>query len=133
MTALLQYFTAQKMKLSIKNFFSKCDQIRRKLHIWSHLMKNSLMEIFLKFPQKSSIFSTVQVINVGTVEQFHVQQSKLFWFQTSTGFWLYCCSETQHKKLCLNYLTIYQNSDLVLFELVVTGSLPRCTKNEVFH
>ena len=25
------YYTAQKMKFSIKDFFSKCDQIRRKL------------------------------------------------------------------------------------------------------
>ena len=36
--------TAQKMKFSIKDFFSKCDQIRRKLRIWSHLLKKSLME-----------------------------------------------------------------------------------------
>ena len=27
------------MKLFIKDFFSKCDQIRRKLQIWSHLLK----------------------------------------------------------------------------------------------
>ena len=39
--------TAQKMKFSIKDPFSKCDQIRRKLLIWSHLLKNSLMEIFI--------------------------------------------------------------------------------------
>ena len=38
--------TAQKMKFSIKDFFSKCDQIRRKLHIWSHLLKKSLMQNF---------------------------------------------------------------------------------------
>ena len=31
--------TAQKMKFSIKNFFSVCDQIRRKLGNWSHLLK----------------------------------------------------------------------------------------------
>ena len=36
--------TAQKMKFSIKDFSIKCDQIRRKLRIWSHLLKNSLME-----------------------------------------------------------------------------------------
>ena len=39
--------TAQKMKLSIKDFFSQCDQIRRKLRIWSHLLKKSLMENFI--------------------------------------------------------------------------------------
>ena len=36
--------TAQKMKFSIKDFFSKYDQIRRKLQILSHLLKASLME-----------------------------------------------------------------------------------------
>ena len=39
--------TAQTMKFSIKNFFSKCDQILRKLRIWSHLPNNSLMENFI--------------------------------------------------------------------------------------
>ena len=31
--------TSQKMKFSIKDFFSKCDQIQRTLQIWSHLLK----------------------------------------------------------------------------------------------
>ena len=35
------------MKFSIKNFFSKCDQIRSILRIWSHLLKDSLMENFI--------------------------------------------------------------------------------------
>ena len=35
---------AQKM-FSIKDFFSKCDQIRRSLRIWSHLLKKSLMDL----------------------------------------------------------------------------------------
>ena len=39
--------TVQKMKLSIKHFFSKCDQIRRELRIWSQLLKKSLMENFI--------------------------------------------------------------------------------------
>ena len=40
-------FTAQKMKFSVKDFFSKCDQIRRKLQIWSHLLKKSLLKNFI--------------------------------------------------------------------------------------
>ena len=36
-------YTAQKMKFSIKDFFSKYDQIRSFLQIWSHLLKKSLM------------------------------------------------------------------------------------------
>ena len=49
MILVVKLNTAQKMKFSIKDFFSKCDQIRRKLRIWSHLLKKSLMEnsIFL--------------------------------------------------------------------------------------
>ena len=39
--------TAQKMKFSIKDFFSKCDQIRSFLRIWQHLLKKYLMENFI--------------------------------------------------------------------------------------
>ena len=39
--------TAQKMKFSIKNFLSKCDQIRSFLRIWLHLLKKSLMGNFI--------------------------------------------------------------------------------------
>ena len=41
--------TAQKMEFSITDFFSKFDEIRRELRIWSHLLKKSLM-------MKNSIF-----------------------------------------------------------------------------
>ena len=43
---LTDLLTAQKMKSSIKDFCSKCNQIHRKLRIWSHLLKKSLMENF---------------------------------------------------------------------------------------
>ena len=35
------------MKFPIKDFFGKYDQIRRKLRIWSHLLKKSLIENFI--------------------------------------------------------------------------------------
>ena len=35
--------TAQKMKFSLNDFFSKCDQIRNFLRIWSHLVKKPFM------------------------------------------------------------------------------------------
>ena len=35
------------MKFSIKDFVSKCDQIRSFLGIWSHLPKKSLMKNFI--------------------------------------------------------------------------------------
>ena len=34
----------KKMKFSIKDLFSKCDQIRSFLRIWSHLLKKSLVQ-----------------------------------------------------------------------------------------
>ena len=40
-------YNAQKMKFSIKDFFSKCDQICRKLRISPYLLKKSLMENFI--------------------------------------------------------------------------------------
>ena len=39
--------TAQKMKFSVKDFFSKYDQNRSFLRILSHLLKESLMENFV--------------------------------------------------------------------------------------
>ena len=35
------------MKFSFKDFFGKCDQIRRKQQIWSDLLKKSLMGNFI--------------------------------------------------------------------------------------
>ena len=35
------------MKFSIKDFFSKYEQLRRKWRIWSHLVKKPLMENFI--------------------------------------------------------------------------------------
>ena len=47
-----------KMEFSIKDFFSKCNQIRSFLRIWSHLLKKSLMKNFIlcavKFDQLAS-------------------------------------------------------------------------------
>ena len=43
----LALYTTQKMKFSSKDFSSKCDQIHRKLRIWSHLLEKSLMENFI--------------------------------------------------------------------------------------
>ena len=43
----MSYPLHQKMKFSIKDLFSKCDQICSFLRIWSHLLKKSLMENFI--------------------------------------------------------------------------------------
>ena len=43
----MDFHTTQKMKFSIKDFFSKYDQIRSYLRISTNLLKESLMENFI--------------------------------------------------------------------------------------
>ena len=53
------------MKFSIKDFFSKHNQIRRKLWIWSHLLKNSLMENFYFCAvEPESVFLTIDIADL---------------------------------------------------------------------
>ena len=56
------------MKFLIKDFFSKCDQIRRKLWIWSHLLKKSLMEKFIFYVVKASFIILLNIF--GTPQPF---------------------------------------------------------------
>ena len=42
-----EFDTLQKMKFSVKGFFSKCDQIRSFLWILSQILKKSYMENFI--------------------------------------------------------------------------------------
>ena len=44
---MLRKTAAPKMKFSVKDFFNKCDKIRRKLPIWSYLLKKFFMENFI--------------------------------------------------------------------------------------
>ena len=77
--------TAQKMKFSVTDFFSKCDQIRKKLCIWSHLLKKSLMGSsgsnkiltmpLLPFKTKHSEFRNRSSRQLSVVENFFQVQS----------------------------------------------------------
>ena len=59
-----------KMKFSIKEFFSKCDQIRSFLRIWSHLLEKSLMENFIFLCRSCEVFIYTMYTN-GIVVQKH--------------------------------------------------------------
>ena len=51
--------TAQRMKFSIKKFFSKCDYIIIKLRIWSNILKKSIVEkisIFVQWRRPRSLY-----------------------------------------------------------------------------
>ena len=63
---------AQKMKFSIKDFFSKYDQIRSFLWIWSHSLKKSLTEIFIFCArQKELLRETPQNSSSEKISQIH--------------------------------------------------------------
>ena len=48
--SVINFEHSQKMKFSIKDFFSKCDQTRMILRIWSHLLSEILdKKLFLFF------------------------------------------------------------------------------------
>ena len=59
------FLLARKMKFSIKDFFSKCDQIRSFLRIWSHLLKKSLMENFILCAMSISSMIPLSMISCG--------------------------------------------------------------------
>ena len=61
----------KKWRFSLKDFFSKCDQIRRKLWIWSHLLKKPLMENF--------IFCVVTIFLL-TISFFFFEKTDIFIF-----------------------------------------------------
>ena len=65
------------MKFFIKDFFSKCDQIRSFLRIWSHLLKKSLMENFFFCAVMKSLQDLHYKLNTGMIliemhESFHI-------------------------------------------------------------
>ena len=71
--------TAQKLKFSITDFFSKYDQIRRKLRICSHLLKKSVLENFIFCAvclQLMGKYSTRPQISNSATQTFHLKQTQ---------------------------------------------------------
>ena len=67
-------YTAQKMKFSIKHLFSECDQIRRKLRFWSHLLKKSLIENFILCAVLKTIVNKLDNRILDATSLFHINQ-----------------------------------------------------------
>ena len=57
------------MKFSIKDFFSKCDQIRSFLRIWSHLLKKSFMENFIFYAVFIKFFANLNLCKISPWKQ----------------------------------------------------------------
>ena len=139
--------TAQKMKFSIKDFFSKCDQTCRNLCIWSNLLKKSLTENF--------IFCAVpKVWFEHCVFKLHYKYMKRLnchwrlqyvyaWFQLLVSYYLTVCNLGDMKyqvKILENFMIVVSNAarnipnynyrDIPMIVLLLNF---HCTKNEVFH
>ena len=91
------------MKFSIKDFFSKCDQICRKLRIWPHFLKKSLTENFIFCAVGYKLTIVVFVLNSPFSKQkFVVHFSKVICMKTTpcTPLLLYKNELVKH---CLSY------------------------------
>ena len=60
-----------KMKLYMNDFFLKCDQIRRELRIWLHLLKKSLIENFIYYTVVQHIKLTNSIFLIRTRSDSH--------------------------------------------------------------
>ena len=62
-----------RLTFSIKDFFSKCDQIRTKLWIWSHLRKKSLLKNFIFLCSVKKSYKMIYLWN----RTYHFQKRSL--------------------------------------------------------
>ena len=60
------------MNFSIMDFFSKCDQIRRKLWIWPHLLKKFLMENLTFCAVKGSVNQFLKLFKILATVPYNV-------------------------------------------------------------
>ena len=86
------FYTAQKMKFSIKDFFSKCDQIHSFLRIWSHLLKKSLMENFIFC---AVLYLIVLPTAIAPSKEF------LFWFDSCSNMTTFLTLSTGFRNMAL--------------------------------
>ena len=104
-------YTAQKMNFSIKDFFSKSDQIRSFLRIWSHLLSKSLMENF--------IFCAVCCLNQGRFTE-DILNGKLNILCKATRVY---CKVIQTKKKTLDELFFLSTFPKIPIAKMASGDL----------
>ena len=103
------------MKFSVKGLSSKCEQIRRKLQIWSHLLKKSLMKTFT-----FSIFNDYVYIILPNIFQAYITPQNVV-------------EVSGNLKRIVNNSTLNDVSDIALVTNVVEkiiGFLRQVQKNE---
>ena len=75
---------SQKMKFSIKDFVTKCGQIRRRLWIWSHSLKKCQIENFIFYAVKNV---HVSIFSISRQAFFLLNQHVKLFFVSSVSFY----------------------------------------------
>ena len=117
------------MKFFIKDFFSKCDQTRSYLRIWSHLLKKWLMEnlIFCAVytVMEVSYYETLYFAICLNMAMFgHICRNMAIFIQRVVPYSL---------KIQRAYLGFCQTSMMDFLRKQLTTYNCQYTKNEVFH
>ena len=84
------------MKFSIKNFFSKWDEIRKNLRIWSHLLKKSFMENFIFCAVLQSDIKKTEKVSGLRINQLSFTQNLSLKYAVSI-YWLVYTENVQQK------------------------------------
>ena len=111
--------TAQSMKLSIKDFFSKCDQIRSFLWIWTHLLKKSLTRNFIFLCSDPSVIlvlllcsdaSVILLLVLRVTQSLKMTHSSCSqFFEINRQIYLYVCIDKvkpPSRRFCHTYTTM---------------------------
>ena len=88
-------FTAQKMKFSNKDFFSKCDQIRR--NGWTHAILNGKLH-FCAYLRVVGLFSSLNPVEKSKIQYF--QPTRFFHFSGQMIKWNLNIANTNRIKNC---------------------------------
>ena len=115
--------TAQKMKFSIKDFFSNCEQIRRLLRIWSHLLKKFLMENFIFCTVYIALKCSFLKNLILECAKFHGDQWNISYNKTQGLF----CSKFSGTKFAPKLIRTLLPCNSVNYKLLKYGI--DCTKN----
>ena len=113
--------TAQNMKLSIKDFFSKCDQIRSFLRIWTHLLKKSLTGNFIFLYSDASVIlilvlcsdaSVILLLVLRVTQSLKMTHSSCSqFFEINRQIYLYVCIDKvkpPSRRFCHTCTTMYK-------------------------
>ena len=107
-------FRCAKMTFSIKDFISKCDQIRSLLRIWFHLLNKSSMENLILCAVYYNKFCSKWKENIFITCQSFMWENK--YFKTFKVFWKLCTFIFKNIFIISNKVSNFIPSQKMLWE-----------------